>query len=182
MAEQQGERSDPKPGPISSSPYCIESSNQSLNAGLQKSPKSAAGILEENIPFLAVLAEIQTLNFLVLSDPQTHGGVQDFQNDKRAHQGDARRGENADDLREHLPGIAFQKSDGRLRTGDGPRGKHAGEQCTNRAAHAVNAEGIERIVISKLGFERGAGPETAQARSQTQHDPRQGRDRPGRRA
>ena len=41
---------------------------------------------KENIAFLAVLAKVESLNFLLLAHAQTQRGIEHLQNNERGHQ------------------------------------------------------------------------------------------------
>ena len=45
----------------------------------------------------------------------------------------------------------------------GPGGEHAGQDGPQRAADAVDAEGVERVVVAELALERRAGEEADHA-------------------
>src|SRR5690606_4449262 len=66
--------------------------------------------LEEDVTFLAVLREVQTLNLFVLGDAQSHHDVQHLQYDNRSHDGQRRRGRNADRLVDELTEVAFENA------------------------------------------------------------------------
>ena len=99
-----------------------------------------------------MFAQIQSLNFVLLRYAQSHRGVQDFQQDERHHRredpgdGDAHDlpDEDARGLLRSSPALAV------VDVPAGPRGKDAGQDRTQRAADAVHAEGIQRIVVAKL--------------------------------
>src|SRR5262245_27918377 len=112
---------------------------------------------------LAVLADVQSHDLVLLLHPERNERADDFQyhegHHARPHQSDNDAIELSDDL-VRIPLKQTGNSAGRLR---GCRKcadcEHTGEQCTGEATNPVYAKYVERVVISDLEFEPGASPE-----------------------
>src|SRR5437016_9382367 len=113
----------------------------------------------EYITLFVVLAVIETLNLLFLSDPQPYGGVDDLENDERPHNAEHPGDRRTDDLIEHLAAVAVHESErlhlaGRVLQSivNHIRGEDAGQDRAQGSAGAVNAEGVQRVVVAELGL------------------------------
>lgn len=58
--------------------------------------------LVKDVAFLAVLAEVKTLNFVFLAGPEAHQCIDDFQNDERADDSQDQRRSGGDQLIDQL--------------------------------------------------------------------------------
>ena len=111
----------------------------------------------EDISLLVVHAEIQAVAFLLPGDAQADGDVDDFQDGKRTHDGQAPGDRGAAELVEDLAAVAVHQAERLYFAGnvlepvvDGAGGEDAGEQGAQRTTGAVYAEGIQRVVITEL--------------------------------
>jgi len=104
------------------------------------------------------------------------GGHQigDLERGEGAHDGEGDADGGADELVRHLGGVAIDPAEsgglavGQLEPGvDQAGGEHAGQETSHHAAHAVNAEGVERIVVAEFLLHHGDHQEADGAGDQT---------------
>src|SRR5690242_2417563 len=119
------------------------------------------------VPFLAVLREIEALNFLLLGNAKSDDKVHDLQDYERAHDGQDPGDDDTDKLIAPLVVVAFQKSGGKrdaLRVfEDGiyrGNSEDAGEQRAQGSTGAMHAEGIQTVVVTEASLYLRDHPET----------------------
>src|SRR5205807_8616374 len=106
-------------------------------------------LLKEDISFFSMLTEVESLELLLLADSQAHRGVENLKNNQRPDDGDGDSRPDAGRLIDDLPGISFEKPNGEFFIGnDGRSRKYARKERAQRSADAVNAEGIQRVVVT----------------------------------
>ena len=93
--------------------------------------------------------EIESFALHFVGDAQADDGVDDLEQDQRDNGVVYDYDKNALDLVHHLRRVAFDQAGGAAVLLDG---EHAGEQCTDNAANAVDAEAVERIVSTHMRF------------------------------
>src|SRR5262249_25407069 len=143
------------------------------------------------IPLFTVHAGIQALDLLFLINPHTDGGIDDFQNDERAHNRQRPRDQAADKLIAPLCRVALHEP-GRLSLPrrvlqtivDEVRRKNTGKNRAQRSARAMYAERVERVIVSELALDARhhevadhACAQTNQHRGEGLHESARGRDR-----
>src|ERR1700739_1677997 len=111
------------------------------------------------ITLFSMLGEIEALNFMMFRNTQTHDNIDDFQDRKRSRNRQRSRNANANGLVQKLMRVPFQSAGCEYASAcifeDGihrAAGEDAGKQCAQSSACAVNAEGVERVVISEASF------------------------------
>src|SRR5580693_8512013 len=82
------------------------------SAGASPSRTCWSAALEEDVPFFAVLAQVEPLNFVALADAQAHDGVEHLEEDECAHHGEHNGGSSALRLIDELLGVAFEPAPG----------------------------------------------------------------------
>ena len=115
-------------------------------------------------------------------DAQADDLVHDKEQDQRADDGDAPGNADAGELVEHLAPVAVDGAGGHalaVDRVDDAGGKDAGEQRAEGSAGAVNAEGVEGIVVAEaaLDLEDHEGAEEAGDEADEQRGHRAGRSR-----
>src|SRR5436190_15432160 len=68
------------------------------------------GLSQENITFFPVLADVESLQFVLLADTKSHHGVENLQEYHCSHDTDEHRCANADCLVDDLSCVAFDQS------------------------------------------------------------------------
>src|SRR6202034_2490322 len=104
---------------------------------------------------LPVEGEIEPFTLDVLADAQPDDQIDDLEDDQRHDHVVDEHAADADDLVEHLAGIALDQSGG---TAVGADSEHAGEDRAGGSANRVHAEGIERVIVAEHVLEAGAAP------------------------
>ncbi len=110
-----------------------------------------------------MLTGVETFDLVGPGYAQPHSGVEHFEDHKCGHNGQRPGNCHSDDLGDK-DRAAFQQTQ-RLAIGKRagcPGGKYAGQQRTQRAANAVYAEDIERIVVTEVGISRRCRPDSTQ--------------------
>ena len=106
--------------------------------------------------------QVKTRKLFVLRDAQTHGLLDHKENDEAHNAAVDQRGcdrEDLDaDLRHHRREFGARH---------GARCKEARQNGADHAADAVYAEGVQRVVITELGFDDGNHPEAEDAGNKT---------------
>src|SRR5262245_7034424 len=105
------------------------------------------GHVSASVDRFAVLGEIEPFAFHVRGDPESHQHL----DDQQQHEGDdaaPQQGrDHAIDLGDHLARVAVDPADRILGAGDELGGEDAGQERAHDAADAVDAEGVERVVV-----------------------------------
>src|SRR5258708_17027453 len=108
--------------------------------------------------------DIEALALLVRRDAQAVGQQADDLEDDEGDDGAVGdRDRHAIKLRADLPDIAVDPAHRRFGPGHDLRRERAGQNGAQRAADAMDAERIERIVVTQRVLERGAGEEADDA-------------------
>src|SRR5262245_13742571 len=132
----------------------------------------------------AMLGDVEALDLVLLRYPQRHHELDHLEDDEGGDARPHRRDGDAVELDQHLAAIAFEQAGGAGRARRiGERGdrEHAAQQGAKRAADAVDAEHVERVVIVEFLLEPGAGPVADRAREQADDQRMPGQDEAGRR-
>src|SRR5262245_63902707 len=116
---------------------------------------------DKDIPFLAVLANVEPLNLLLLGDTQANRCVHQLQDDERPDDRQSPAARRRDKLPDECS-AALQQAQwlSARQVLHGARGENPGQYRSQRPTNSVDTEGIERIVVFELGLEPGAGRET----------------------
>jgi len=115
--------------------------------------ESRSGI--EIVPFLAVLRKIEAGHLVLGSETETDDFVDDKEQNQRADDGESPRNADADKLIEDLAPMAVDAARGDALAVNGiddTGGEYAGEEGAESASRAVNAEGVEGIVVAEAGL------------------------------
>src|SRR5271163_621266 len=116
-------------------------------------PRSSSGF--QVVGFFAVLRDVETFDLIRFAHADASNHIRYFQQDNGSYQGEAPREEYAYKLITKLAPVAVQSSNGLARAEnrvDHLLRKDPGQERADRAACAVNAEGIEGIVIAEDRF------------------------------
>src|SRR6185437_2428274 len=125
---------------------------------------------------LTMLRDIEAFHLLLLGDPERHEDTDQLEQGV-GHAGRPDQGHgDAVELDQNLLGMALEQSGG---SADRGGGKHAAEESAGQAADAVDAEYVERVVISEAVLQPGAGPIADAARNGADDDAVPGRDKAG---
>src|SRR5579864_6024696 len=96
---------------------------------------------------------------MMLRHTKTHECVDDFQDRQRSRNRQRSRDPNSDGLIHELMRVPFQRAGGKHASAGifedwiySTAGKDACEQCAQSSASAMNAEGVERVVIAETRF------------------------------
>ena len=109
---------------------------------------------------LAVEVDIETFNLDFLVDPETDHQIDDLQDNEGANRAVGDGGQDTLELNPDLTRIAFEQA---RRSADGFNREHAGEQCTDDTANAVDAKSIQRVVIANHVLEATYPPVAGRA-------------------
>src|SRR5262249_21506853 len=122
----------------------------------------------------AVLGQIEAFDLVLLAHPQWQEESDRLEENVSQHAGPDEDCDDGVELDQHLPGIALEQSWGTLRrvrtSGQHRHREHAREQRAGRAADAVNAEYVERIVVPDPPLQPRAGPEADRAGDEANDD------------
>ncbi len=110
-----------------------------------------------------MLGEVEAGGFLFWGEAEADGFIHHEEDGEGSDDGDGPGDGNADELVQDLMGVAFEQAGGEgVALGivaedgvDGGDGEDTGEECSDGAASAVDAEGVERVVVAKVVFEAG---------------------------
>src|SRR5688572_4385673 len=103
----------------------------------------------------AMQREIQSVALDLLGHAQPDSDVDHLEDDRGADAAERHGHEDALDLDPHLRGIAVDQADRSVAALDQHGREHAGQQRADGAANAMDAEGIERVVIAELVLDEG---------------------------
>src|ERR1700721_1116103 len=110
----------------------------------------------EVVPFFAVLRKIEPSLLVLGYQAQAHGFVHNKEQHQRAHDRNPPCDADAGELIQDLAPMAVDGAGGNALAIDGiddARRKDSGEQCAESASSAVDAKGVERIVVAEAGLD-----------------------------
>src|SRR2546423_3465938 len=116
---------------------------------------------------LSVQRDVEAAALGLVIDPQRNDRIDGLENHEGGDAGPEKNGHDPVNLIQQLLAVALDEA-GRLPDRGG--GEDAGEERAGRAADAVHAEDVERIVIAAPELEFGAGPEAEGAGDQADDD------------
>jgi len=114
------------------------------------------------VAFFTVLAEVKAHNFIVRIDSQTDDGIDDLQDNIASDSGQDPCNQNTCGLVQELMSIPIKQPDGkRPALGilenriDAAYSENSRQQCTQCTARAMNAKGIQGIIIAEEPLDFG---------------------------